>query len=117
MSQFAIQFDFDREEFACKCGCGFDTVDFETLLVVQEVRHFLGKSITIASGCRCPGYNKAVGGVRDSQHVKGRAADLLVDDPETVYRYLCARYPGRYGFGQYESFVHVDTRSDGPARW
>lgn len=117
MSKFAFHFDFSRKEFACKCGCGFDTVDFETLLVVQEVRHFLGRSVTVTSGCRCPEYNKAIGGAKTSQHTKGRAVDLLVENPVAVYNYLCARYPNRYGFGLYETFVHIDTRSDGPARW
>lgn len=108
---------FSRKEFACNCGCGFDTVDAETLKVAEDVRRFLKTPVTINSGCRCPAYNKKVGGAEKSQHVKARAADLGVANPEKVYEYLCTKYPGKYGFGLYPTFVHIDTRSDGPARW
>jgi len=31
---------FNRAEFACNCGCGFDTVDSDTLTVLEEVREY-----------------------------------------------------------------------------
>ena len=33
--------------------------------------------MTINSGCRCPEYNTKIGGVKDSAHIKGKAADIL----------------------------------------
>lgn len=108
---------FKRNEFACKCGCGFDTVDFELLTLCNEVREFEGGPITVSSGCRCPAHNAKIGGVQISQHVKARAADLHVEYPELTYKWLCRQYPNQYGFGLYDTFVHVDTRTNAPARW
>lgn len=108
---------FSRYEFACKCGCGLDTIDAETLNLCEVVREIEGKPITPNSGHRCYFHNKAVEGGPNSQHLHGRAADLPVSDPKKVYDKLCNRYPNKYGFGRYKSFVHVDARSNGPARW
>jgi hypothetical protein len=36
----------------------------------------MGKPIKISSGYRCEKLNKAVGGVYNSQHLKGQAADI-----------------------------------------
>jgi uncharacterized protein YcbK (DUF882 family) len=108
---------FQRKEFACECGCGFDTVDFATLAICNEVREFEGAPVIVTSGCRCKLHNEAIGGADSSQHTKARAADLEVSDPAKTYKYLCGQYPGKYGFGLYDTFVHVDTRTNGPARW
>ena len=47
--------------------------------VLQPLRDAMGESIKIGSGYRCPQLNKAVGGVANSQHMKGQAADLCID--------------------------------------
>ena len=108
---------FTRYEIACKCGCGLDSMDVETLKVADEVRSFVGKSITPSSGARCLRHNLAEGSDSTSQHVKCRAMDLPVEHPTAVYDWLCAKYPDKYGFGVYQSFVHIDTRSGPKARW
>lgn len=108
---------FDRSEFACKCGCGFDTVDVELLRVLEKVRHHFGQPITITSGCRCSDHNKKVGGTPTSQHLLGRAADISVKNvlPPVVQAHLEGRYKG-YGIGKYNDFTHIDTRGQ-KARW
>lgn len=108
---------FSRREFACKCGCGYDTVDAELLALCEAVRGIEGAPLTPNSGCRCARHNAAVGGAASSQHLRGRAADLPVLDPPRVFGWLCELYPDRYGLGLYDTFVHVDTRSGAPARW
>lgn len=108
---------FTREEVACKCGCGFDSMDVETLRVADEARDFEGAAITPSSGCRCAAHNKAEGGSEKSYHPQARAMDLPSRNPKALYDHLCAKYPGKYGFGLYKTFVHVDTRTNGPARW
>lgn len=108
---------FTDSEVACKCGCGFNVIDPEVLKIADEVREHVGYPIVPSSACRCDEHNKAVGGAKTSQHVEGRAMDLPVKDPWGVYSWLCARYPDRYGFGVYNTFVHVDCRYNGPARW
>ena len=47
--------------------------------VLQPLRDAMGDSIKIGSGYRCPQLNRAVGGVANSQHIKGEAADLCID--------------------------------------
>jgi len=109
---------FARHEFACRCGCGFDTIDAATLAILEQVRTHFGAPVIVTSAARCPDHNRAVGGASNSQHLYGRAADIKVRnvDPATVHRYIAGRYPGT-SLGLYSSFVHVDTRTNGPARW
>lgn len=44
--------------------------------VLEPARKELGRPITVTSGYRSPELNKAVGGVSNSQHLTGCAADL-----------------------------------------
>ena len=76
---------FHREEFRCQCKgkyCnGFPTEPEEKLVrTVDRIREVLGVPISIVdaggSGVRCERHNKNVGGVVNSQHLYGRAADL-----------------------------------------
>lgn len=110
--------DFWRYEFACNCGCGFDTVDFELLTVLQRLRDYFNAVVTLNSGCRCIKYNKEVGGADNSQHLLGRAGDITVKgvSPPVVYAHLDSNYPLKFGIGLYETFVHIDTRNV-RARW
>lgn len=113
--------NFGREEFACKCGCGFDTIDTSLLTVVQNIRTYFDAPVTILSGARCYEHNRAVGGSRNSQHLFGRAADVVVKgvDPLEVRNYVEQQLDGEGGIGYYpeKGFVHVDTRTKGGARW
>lgn len=114
-----ISLHFDRSEFACPCGCGFDTVDAELVEVLEDLRGRLrGKPIKINSGCRCVRHNAKVGGVENSIHRTGKAADIVVKgiDADTVADCLEELYPGKYGIGRYPSFVHIDVRPV-VARW
>ncbi len=108
---------FSRTEMACGCGCGLDSMDAETLLIADEVRDYVGAPITPSSAARCYEYNRHIGSEDTSQHPKCRAMDLPVLDPVDVYNWLCKKYPGKYGFGVYQTFIHIDTRTNGPARW
>lgn len=44
--------------------------------VLDPLREWYGKPIYVNSGYRCPELNKAVGGVENSFHVSGCAADI-----------------------------------------
>lgn len=46
------------------------------VLVLEPTRKQLGRPITVTSGYRCPALNRLVGGVSNSQHLTGCAADL-----------------------------------------
>ncbi len=47
--------------------------------VLQPLRDAMDEPIKIGSGFRTLKLNNAVGGVRNSQHMKGEAADLCID--------------------------------------
>ena len=47
--------------------------------VLEPLRVAMNEPIKIGSGFRCQKLNKAVGGVYNSQHLKGQAADLCID--------------------------------------
>lgn len=111
--------NFKRSEFACRCGCGFDTVDIETLKILTRVREHYNKPLFITSGCRCPKHNAKEGGAPKSYHVQGRAVDFRVAGVKAkeVYDFLDEEYPYQYGLGLYSTWVHLDTRSGKQARW
>ena len=72
---------FTREEFRCKCGgryCGgFPAEPREQLVrIADQLRKNLGVPITVVSGLRCPEWNRIQGGVENSQHMHGEAADI-----------------------------------------
>jgi uncharacterized protein YcbK (DUF882 family) len=80
-----------------------------------------GRVVHILSGYRPENYNRAIGGARKSQHVEGRAADVVVDGVETSVVHdtaLRLAKAGRMrigGLGRYGSFTHVDVRNVHPA--
>lgn len=119
--------NFAPSEFYCKCGKCLAVppnaaVTRHLAWALQQIRNEAGVAINITSGYRCPDHNKAVGGVSNSQHVKGTAADLqsLGIKPaalHAVIEKLVARGvipPG--GLGLYNTFVHYDIRAS-KARW
>lgn len=78
---------------------------------LEEVRkHLGGKAIIVTSGYRDPVHNAAVGGVRNSTHTKGMAADIVVVgmSPKQVQAKLAPWWPG--GLGAYNTFTHLDIR-------
>lgn len=110
--------DFSRKEFACKCGCGADNISPLLVSTLQVIRDRLGSPITVNSGVRCKKHNKAVGGVGDSQHVLGLAADITWSGParhlyNLIYDLYKAGLIPHLGYVQLyvmRNFVHVDVR-------
>lgn len=49
--------------------------------VLQPIRDAWGQPVIVSSGYRCPRLNAAVGGVKNSQHVLGQAADIKAVNP------------------------------------
>ena len=67
--------NFMRSEFTCPC-CGAGQMNYHLIAGLQFLRDRLGVALHINSGFRCPAHNKAVGGVVNSNHLKGLAADV-----------------------------------------
>ena len=111
--------NFKVSEFKCKCGkyCQEIKIDEALVALLQKIRDHFGVPVTINSAYRCPVHNQNVGGVPNSRHVKGQAADIVVKNvsPRKVAQY--AQQIGIPGIGLYETdddgyFVHVDTREN-----
>lgn len=119
---------FDDYEFACRCDRhGVDAeghpildhiIDKRLIDVLDKIRERLGVPITVNSGYRCPEHNEEVGGVPNSQHVEGTAADITYDGIDVDYLAQIAEECGADGIGKYyqQGFVHVDVRGYA-ARW
>lgn len=57
-------------------------IQYGVQMVLDPLRRLLQAPITITSGYRCQELNKAVGGVANSWHTKGNAADIRVKNEE-----------------------------------
>ena len=110
--------NFAVKEFACKDGSDSIVIEFELVEILQKIRDHFGKAVTINSAYRNATYNKKVGGASNSQHVFGRAADIVVSgvSPEKVAQYAEYLMPKKGGIGLYPAFTHVDVRAS-RARW
>ena len=56
------------------------------LMLLEPAREAIGCPLIINSGFRCEAVNRQVGGVPNSQHLLGQAADIRPQDPEQFHR-------------------------------
>jgi len=105
---------FSPEEIACR-GTGEIVVNTDALDKLQALRNKLGKPLIINSAYRSATHNKAIGGAKDSQHMKGIAFDVSMANHKPREFIRAAKEVGFTGIGQYprQNFVHIDT---GPSR-
>ena len=121
--------NFSKSEFECKSGeeMPLDVLENVKLLAIQlqKIREYVGKPIRINSAYRSEAHNEAIGGVKTSQHILGKAADITIDTftPDEVVsiienmltnEMLGGFYIG--GLGSYNTFTHIDIREK-KARW
>lgn len=109
---------FKVKEFACQ-HCREIKIDINLLVKLEELRKAVGnKPLVIRSAYRCPIHNKNVGGASKSQHIYGKAVDIV---HRSIGRGLLEKHAqrvfanGGVGLGG-NNIVHVDTRN-GKARW
>jgi Peptidase M15 len=107
---------FTWREFACTCGghysiCRRILVRRELLQGLEKYRARTG-SVSIASGYRCPRRNLAVGGVSNSQHLYGTAADVTYQLSNAQVKALRA-FAGIGRSGRTGMVRHVDRRDVG----
>ena len=127
--------NFSKHEFDSKCGSDMPESVYHNVVKVaaqlQFLRNYIGKPIKINSGYRSPEHNKRIGGahkfvngkrIETSQHVFGKAADIVVKGMSTVELHKAIETlisEGNMlqgGLGLYDSFVHYDIRGR-KARW
>jgi len=104
--------------------CSPDTKSLKVYLpaldALQAVRIAFGKPMNITSAYRTVAHNARVGGVKGSQHVKGRAFDIALarkSDGPLLERLAAEK--GFVGIGRYGArrFIHIDMRTGNNARW
>ncbi len=96
-----------------------------TLLYVQDACDYftvkLGRTVVldINSGCRCFEHNVCCNGSWESKHLQARAIDHSIRGISIaeLAKYYILRFKGEMGIGLYDTFIHFDSRTDGPARW
>ena len=117
--------NFNLSEFECNCGCSMPDFVKKNVIELAEnlqvLRDAVGK-LDLTNAYRCKEHNADVGGAVNSQHVKGKAADLksstmspseiavVVDDLMKSEKFKLG------GIGIYNTFTHVDIRGS-RARW
>ena len=108
---------FSREEMACKCCHGLPEGSISQALLdgLEKLRKAVGdKPIHVTNAYRCVRHNKEVGGVPNSQHVQGCAADIWVDGYTAfALGQLCSEIFDGVGTYIEADFVHVDMRDNG----
>lgn len=111
--------DFVETEFRCPC-CGANGIRAELLHPLQEARRLAGIPFRITSGYRCARHNRDVGGVADSAHTLGLAADIACPDSASAHPMVAGLIRAgftRIGIGN--GFIHadVDPAKPAPALW
>ena len=107
---------FTVQEFACRDGSDKILLDTALPKLLEDIRTRAGgRPVTVNSGYRTPTYNVAVGGAKDSLHIKGLAADIVIagiKPSDTAIAAEMAMFSAgkKGGIGLYQSFVHVDIR-------
>lgn len=123
-----ISKNFNRKEFTCGDRCGFDNIAPALVDTVQAIRDAAGVPVIISSGCRCKKWNVAKGGVSDSSHLSGLAADIYIkgwsnirlgnlikrihSDGKLPFLRYCYRIKGKT-----DTAVHVDVDGTKKDRW
>ena len=100
--------NFSDDEFRCPC-CGRQEMDMDFVNGLQDARDIADIPFHINSGWRCKKRNKAVGGVENSSHLTGHAADIQAADSHTRFVIVSALIEAgfkRIGVGK--TFIHVD---------
>lgn len=108
---------FPEKPWACKCGCGFDSIDVELEQRLNVARFFAGIPFNIVSACRCKSHNKAEGGAKNSAHLVGSGADIECTTNYQRGVILLALYAAGFKrIGVAKTFIHADVRP-GEAVW
>ena len=118
--------NFSLAEFNSKDGSEMPAEVLDNVIKLAEniqiIRNEIGCALHVNSAYRSPAHNKAIGGVKNSQHLLGKASDLTSREhtPYQLYKIIKGLIAdgkiSKGGLGLYNSFVHYDIRGTN-ARW
>lgn len=115
-----------------KCGCirhkrdePYCNVSPRLLMLAEKIRERFDCPMITHSVCRCKESNEEAGGVKNSQHLEGKAMDFHVKGfeamPDWVYKTILEEYrngklPELGGLFLYDWGVHIDVRNNSDGR-
>lgn len=116
--------NFDSIQFFSKApGVTSHFIDDKLPTAAQLIRDHYNIPLYVTSSYRPSWYNTSIGGATSSRHITGEALDLSfqneaihqqynhdINTQGTLYRKL--QKAGINGFGLYNGFMHIDTRSN-----
>jgi uncharacterized protein YcbK (DUF882 family) len=118
--------NFSRSEFECTDGSEMPLEVFNNVIEVAEnlevIRAHFNTPVNINSAYRSPVYNRSVGGAVNSQHLSGKAADVVMDGitpsevADAIEFLIDVGLMKEGGVGRYDTFTHYDIRGT-KARW
>ena len=100
--------NFTVAEFASKDGSRVVIINPLLPEYLQKARDHFGKPMIITSGYRTTSHNAKEGGVSNSNHVFGNAADVCINGVSVLdlYNYFCEIAGNFCEIGIYNNFVH-----------
>lgn len=102
---------FTKKELACKCCGELGPIKIELIAALEVLRRLAGCPLIVTSGYRCKKHNAEAGGAKDSQHLKGMAADVKAKNLTPLELFaLAVQIPAIKGVGLYKNWVHIDVR-------
>jgi len=118
--------NFTLKEMSCRCGCEMpkDVLNNVQKLAnqLQIIRNKVNVPITINSAYRCPKHNSIIGGAKSSQHLQGKASDIVIegysndDVADLIEELIASGDILQGGLGRYNSFKNYEIRKT-KARW
>lgn len=113
--------EFTRSDAASKYGIDntkptqMQVMRMESLCdnILEPIRRNFQKPVHILSGWRSPDLNAKLGGVADSQHMRGEAADIMVEDTPHVWVFNFVK-----DHLNFDQLIAEQLKQDGPqAGW
>ena len=87
--------------------------------VLEPLREQVREPVIISSGYRSPALNRAVGGSNTSQHMKGEACDIYVEDVQKLRKWFAILMDGDFDQLIFERnrktgrcWIHVSCKAD-----
>lgn len=98
-------------------GTGEKHMNLDFVHLLDKIREKVGFPLIINSGYRSPEHNVRIGGVKNSAHMRGLAADIKTDTWERTFEVIRAALElgiRRVGVAANGTYVHVDIDSTLP---
>lgn len=112
-SETAIRLGYDNDPVLNNESDALCHIELLVTKLLDPIRDFIAEPIIITSGYRSEQVHKAVGGVKNSQHRKGQAADFIIPSIKTpLLTDLFWEISERFDFDQLiyynkQGFMHI----------